>query len=111
MSLQQIQREIQQEGEIDKKIDSMVKRILKQKSNNKYRVVSTKKDSDVALVFVRSNLSKYHIVSTSNNEDIEWFENDNRITLIYLKNRNPHDSKRCTIGDIKNVAPPKKFYE
>ena len=28
--------------------------------------------------------------------------------MVYLKNKNPHDTKRATRGDIKNIVPAKK---
>ena len=108
MSLQAIQQEMQQEARIDKAINSIVKRFLKQKQNNKYRIVSTREECTAMLIFIRSNLSAYSFIL--NDDKIDSYVSNDRITIIYLKNKNPHDSKKATIGDIKNVASVKKFY-
>ena len=112
MSLQlQIEQEIQREAKIDKRIDSIVKRILKYSENRKYRIVTRRKDADAVIVFIRSDLSKYNIVlNEENNEHLNNHEHDARITMIFLKNKKPHDSKKATLGDIINVQPAKKFY-
>ena len=107
MSLQTIQQEMEQEAKIDKCIDGMVKRFLKQ--NRKYRIVQTRNQSDAVLLFIRSNLSNYSFVlNEENNEDLDRYERDNRITTVFLKNKNPHDNKRSTFGDIKKYLPASK---
>ena len=107
MSLQQqIQREIDEEARIDKRIESMKKRILKQPGNRKYRILSTNNGADAALVFVSKNLTKYSIVLyEENNEILNGFENDSRFSMIFLKNKNPHDTKLTTYGYIKAMGP------
>ena len=113
MSLQQqIEEEIQREVKIDKRIAGIVKRILKYKENNKYRIVSTRKEADAILVFIRSDLTRYNIVlNEENNEHLNSYEHDDRISMIFLKNKNPHDGKKATVGDIINTEPVKKFYK
>ena len=109
MSLQTIQQEMQQEAKIDKTINGIVNRLLKYNENKKYRIVSSKKQSDAILVFNRYNLSTYSFVlNEENNEDIIRYERDNRITMVFLKNKNPHDAKRATYGDIRNIIPAAK---
>ena len=111
MSLQQqIQREMQQEARIDKAIDGIMKRLLKQNENKKYRIVYNRKHANAMFVFNRSDLSNYSfILNDEDNEKLNKIVYDNRVRVIYLKNTNPHDSKNSTIGDIKNTVPLKSF--
>ena len=104
MSLQrQIEEEIQREAKIDKTIENIKKRFLRQPTNRKYRIVSTRKEADAALLFNRLDLSKYNIVL--NAEVLEICENKPNVTTIFLKNKNPHDAKASTYGDIRKTAP------
>ena len=108
MSLQAIQQEMEQEAKIDKTIDIFVKRFLKQ--NRKYYKVPKREQSDVILVFYRTDVSKYGIVlNKDSNNFIDEYERDDSVTLIYLKNKNPHDAKRTTYGDVKGIIPSAKM--
>ena len=105
----QIQEEIDAEAKIDKTINATINRFLKYKENKRYRIVSSKKQSDSILVFNRHNLSTYSLVlNEENNEALNKYERDSRITMVYLKNKNTHDAKRATYGDIKNIVPVKQ---
>ena len=109
MSLQTIQQEMQQEAKIDKTINGIVNRLLKWNENKRYRIVSSRKQSDAILVFNRYNLSTYSFVlNEENNEALNEYEHDSRITMVFLKNTNPHDTKRATLGDIRNIVPAAK---
>ena len=102
---QQIQEEIQREAKIDKRIENIKKKFLKQQANRKYRVVSTRKEANAILLFDRTNLTKFDVVlNNESNEFLRWDESNPRYTRIYLKNKNPHDAKISTYGDIKNVC-------
>ena len=108
-TLQQIEEEMQRENVIDKKIEKIKKIILKQPSNRKYRIIPTKDDADVVLLFDRSDLRKYSmILYKKHNEFIDACVEDQHITAIFLKNKNPHDSKASTYGDIQKTKPKKK---
>ena len=106
MSLQQqIQREINEEARIDKRIESFKKRLMKLHCNRKYRIIPNNKGADAMIVFNRNNLSKYNIVLyEENNETLATIENNPKYTLIFLKNKNPHDAKLSTYGDLKVMA-------
>ena len=68
-----------------------------------------KKQSDAILVFNRYNLSTYSFVlNEENNESLNELERDSHITMVYLKNKNTHDTKRATYGDIRNTLPVKR---
>ena len=111
MSLQTILQEMQREEKIDKSINAIMNRFLKTRTNRKYRVVSSREQAHAILIFKRNNLSTYSfILNEENNENIDALEQDNNITLVYLKSTNPHDAKRVTQGDIKNIIPAKKNF-
>ena len=108
-TLQELHREMQREEKIDKSINSIITRFLKARTNRKYRIVSSREQSHALLVFNHNNLSAYSfILNEENNESINALEHDNNITLVYLKSTNPHDAKKATYGDIKNIIPAKK---
>ena len=106
MSLQQqIEREMQQEAKIDKYIDALVKRVLKE--NRQYRLINDRKNSDAILVFSRYDLTTYNIVLNDNkskNLDEAIRISNNNVKIFYLKNKNPRDSKNSTLGQIKKVC-------
>ena len=109
MSLQTIQQEMEQEAKIDKAIDGIINRLLKYNENRKYRIVSSRKQSDTILVFNCYNLSTYSFVlNEENNEALNEHERDSRITMVHLKNKNTHDAKRATYGDIRNIVSAAK---
>ena len=109
MSLQTIQQEIQQEAKIDKTINRIVNRFLKYNENKKYCIVSSKRQSDAILVFNHYNLSTYSFVlNEENNEALNEYERNSHVTTVYLKNKNPHDAKRATYGDIKKTVSMKQ---
>ena len=107
MSLQQqIQREMQQEAKIDKTINNIVKRLLKLPDYKKYRIINDRKNSDAILVFNRYDLTTYNIALNDNkskNLD-EAIRISNNANFFYLKNKNSHDSKNSTLGQIKKVC-------
>ena len=102
MSLQQqIQREIDEEARIDRKIELFKKKFLKQKSNRKYTITPTRKDANMIIVFDRTNVTKYDIVFNDETEEaLKSCETNPRYTMICLKNKNPRDTRLNTIGDI-----------
>ena len=78
---------------------------MKQQGNRKYRILSNNKGADAALVIDRRNLSRYNIVLyEENNEILDSFENNPRFSMIFLKNKNPHDAKLTTYGDPNRKA-------
>ena len=102
MSLQQqIQREIDEEARIDRKIESFKKSFLKYKSNRKYTITPTRKDANIIIVFDRTNVSKYDIVfNDESDESLKRCETNPRYTMVCLKNKNPRDTRSNTLGDI-----------
>ena len=99
--MQQINQEIEQEAKLEKRISRIVNRFLKQPDNSKFYRVETKDKADALLVFNRDDLSKYFIISNNDGDTLAAFERTPTIILIYLKNKNPHDRRNTTIGDIR----------
>ena len=109
MSLQQqIEREMQQEAKIDKTINNVVKRLFKLPDYKKYRIINDRKNSDAILVFNRYDLTTYNILLNDNKsknlDEAIRISNNNNAKIFYLKNKNPHDSKNSTLGQIKKVC-------
>ena len=110
MSLQvQIQREMQREAKIDKTIERLLKIFLKQPGNKKYKTIPSKKGADAVLIFERLDIVKYSMfLCDENNEFLEeCIENPSLVTLVFLKNKNPHDARSITYGDIRSTLPRK----
>ena len=107
MSLQQqIQREIDEEARIDRRIEKIKKRFFKNPINRKYREAKSKDDAHAILIFERNNLSKYSIVLNKEDLAITHCERDPGMVLIYLKSTNPHDTMTGVIGDIRQNHIP-----
>ena len=106
MSLQAIQQEMQQEAKIDKTINNIVKQLFKLPDFKKYRIINDRKNSDAILVFNRYDLNNYHLVLNDNkSKDLdEVIRNSNNRTFVYLKNKNPRDSKNSTLGQIIKIS-------
>ena len=111
MSLQQqIQREIDEEARIDKRIENLKKKILRRPGNRKYRFVDTKDKAHAFLVFDRAYLSKYSIISYEEDETITKLESNPMFTIFPIRNTNPRDSRTATNGDIRaNLTPISKL--
>ena len=108
--MQSIEREIQREAKIDKDIDKIVNRWLKQ--NRTFRRVDKRENSTAFFIFIRSDLSRYTFAyNEGDNETLDRYMNDDRLTIVFFKSTNPHDRIRSTLGHInRNMAPSKKFY-
>ena len=101
-------REIQQL--IDLEIEKIFSRWLKH--NKHFCRVKTREESTAIFIFNREDLSRYNLIYNKDIDDkIEKFINDKSFTLIYIKNTNPHDRNRSTLGHIRRkVVSAKKFY-
>ena len=61
--LQQIQREIDEEAKIEKRIEKIKNKFLKQPCNRNLRLVNSKDKAHAYLVLNRNDLSNYYVVS------------------------------------------------
>ena len=109
-TLQFIHQEINREAAINKAIDKIVKRWLKQPINKKYKRVSQRSQCEIIMIFMKSNIPKFIIaLNDPNCGFLDEIANDDHFSLIYFKNLNPHDAKRQSIGHIKNLPPCKQI--
>ena len=109
-TLRFIHQEINREAAINKAIDKIVKRWLKQPIYKKYKRVSQRSQCEIIMIFMKSNIPKFTIVLNDPNCGfLDEIENDDHFSLIYFKNLNPHDAKRQIIGHIKNLPPCKQI--
>ena len=111
MSLQQqIQREIDEEARIEKRIENLKKKFFKKPQNRKFRLVESKDKAHAYLVLNRNDLSTYHVVSKEEDKTLSKCENTPGLVVFLLRNTNPHDSKNTTNGDIrKNLTPTSRL--
>ena len=104
----QIQENIDREAEIDRKIESMVKKFLKR--NKQFYRVPELNGCDAVLFYFRNDLTRYHIKSyIEGNEAYKKLQELKGITFVYLKNKNSHDVKLHTRGFIRTGIPFKNF--
>ena len=102
---QTIEIEQQEEARIDKEIEVFKKKFLKKFFTKKYKLVSTRKEASIIIIYdrVNSDTLKFH-VNDEKSEELKPYEVDSRYTLIYLKNKNPRDTKATAIGDVKRMS-------
>ena len=87
--------------------EKKIKKILKDffKVNKQFKEVSEQTNCDAVLIFNKDNLKSYHIVIRSEiNNPVPPPEPDDSYTLIFLKNSNPHDSRKATRGYVRRVT-------
>ena len=115
MSLQlrrQIEEEMEREAEINRKIEIYKRKFLKEKGNSKYRIVSTRKEANAVIIYDRTNIKSCTLILNSEKDkEIDDCERSDRYTLVFLKNKNPRDTRLTTIGDMhKNVEQHKNKF-
>ena len=107
----QIQQQIDREAKIDRLIECKIKKKKKKKkkkikNKRQFKRVYRRDDCDAVLIFYRDNLSYFNFVL--NGEEEPFVMNDpnaaDKIVVIYLKNKNTHDSKQHTYSSIKKSA-------
>ena len=106
MSLQQsIEREIQQEAMKDREIEVFKKKFLRKFFTKKYKLVNTRKEASIIIIYdrVNSDTLRFH-VHDEKSEELNSYEEDSRYTLIYLKYKNPRDTKATAMGDVKRMS-------
>ena len=99
-----LNEEMKREAEIDRIINSKLKRFLKHKQ---FIRVDTKEECTAIIIFNRDDLSKYNMFLYKDHDLIRDLDTHDRITAFYLKNKNKHDVKKHTSAYIKNRVPYK----
>ena len=104
----QIQEEIDREAELDRKIESMVKKFLKR--NKQFYRVTKLNGCDAVLFYFRNDLTRFHInLFIEGNKYFKELHESRGITFVYLKNKSSHDVKLNTRGFIRTGTPAKCF--
>ena len=87
--------------------EKKIKKFLKDffKVHKQFKETSEAETCDAVLIFDKTNLKSYHIVirnelSNPNHPP----EPDDSYTVIFLKNSNPHDSRKATRGYVRRVT-------
>ena len=107
MDIQAIEREIQQEAKIDKTIEKLTTRWFKQHKH--FRRVDTREKSTAMIIFNRAELHKYTLIyNEENNPTLDSYMNDDRLTVIFVRNTNPRDRNKNTLGCIRKMDISKK---
>ena len=106
-TVQQIQQEMQRELAIDKRIDKILRFFLKK--NHIFTQVSSRDQAHVLVIFKRDNLLNYTLTyNDQSNETLNQLFNFDNITIIFLKNKNSHDTKKNSLSNIKHFLPSVK---
>ena len=101
----QIQEEIYREAKIDRLIEAKTKKFLK--ANKQFYQVPELKDCDAVLFYFRDDLTRFHI--RLSHEDNYPIEDLDKVTCVYIKNKNKHDNRLHTYSFLRNRAPSKKY--
>ena len=92
--------------------DIRIKKFLKKffKQNPNFKEVPVRKGCDAMLLFDKNNLQNFTIfLNDEFNPGITEAVESGVLNLIFLKNTNPHDSKKATYGVIKRSKPCKDY--
>ena len=86
--------------------DKRIKKFLKDffKVHKQFKEVSDTSNCDAILLFDKTNLKSYHIVIRNEIKKDDPPEPDDSCIVIYLKNTNPHDSRKSTRGYVRRVT-------
>ena len=87
--------------------EKQIKKILKGffKVHKQFKETSESDTCDAVLLFDKTNLKSYHIVVRNElNKTTNPPEPDDSCTVIFLKNSNPHDSRKATLGYVRRVT-------
>ena len=88
-------------AEIEKNIKKFFKR------EREFKRVYTKEECDAILAFRKDDPKKYDMfLNATNSEEVNMA---NYFTIVYIKNKNPHNGKNQTKGYVKKCMPVKKI--
>ena len=87
----------------EKKIKIFLKYFFK--AHKQFKETSEAETCDAVLIFNKDDLKSYHIVVCNElNKTANPPEPDDSCTVIFLKNSNPHDSRKATLGYVRRVT-------
>ena len=86
----------------DKRIKNFLKIFFK--LHKQFKEVSDASNCDAILIFDKTKLKSYHIVIRNEIKKDDPPDPDDSCKIFYLKNSNPHDSKKATRGYVRRVT-------
>ena len=86
----------------DKRIKKFIKNFFK--LHKQFKEVSHSSEPDAALLYKKNDLTSHHIIIL--NEVIKTLPevNEDDWGVVYLKNTNPHDSRKASHGYVRRVV-------
>ena len=85
----------------DKRIEKVFKNFLKQ--NKHFKQSFDTVNFDVAVVFDKKDLKKFYMVVRNDFRETDIGIPNDSCVIFYLKNTNPHDSRKTSRGYISRV--------
>ena len=85
----------------DKRVEKVFKNFLKQ--NKHFKQSFDPVNFDVALVFNKKDLKRFYMVVCNDLRETNLSIPNDSCIVFYLKNTNPHDSKKTSRGYISGV--------
>ena len=86
----------------DKRIKNFLKIFFK--LHKQFKEVSDASNCDAILIFDKTKLKSYHIVICNEIKKDDPPDQDDSCKIVYLKNSNPHDSRKATRGYVRRVT-------
>ena len=87
----------------EKRINKFLKMFFK--TEKQFKEVPTINNCDAMLVFNKNDLKSYHIVViTETKKYTDFPTEDDSYKVVFLKNTNPHDSRKTTHGHVRQVT-------
>ena len=86
----------------DKRIEKVFKIFLKQ--NKHFKQTFDTVNFDVAIVFDKKDLKKFYIAVRNDFRETDIGIPNDSYVIFYLKNTNPHDSRKTSRGYINRVV-------
>ena len=101
----QLQQEIDREAKIDRLIEAKTKKFLKH--NKQFQLVGNHENCDATIIYHREDLSTWYV--RLSHEDNYPIEDLDKVTCVYIKNKNKHDNRLHTYSFLRDRAPSKKY--
>ena len=101
----QIQQEIDREAKIDRLIEAKVKKIFKE--NRQFYRVDHYTNCDANIIYCRDDLTRWYI--RLSHEDNYPIEDLDKVTYVYIKNKNKHDNRLHTYSFLRDGVLSKKY--
>ena len=85
----------------DKRVEKVFKSFLKQ--NKHFKETSDSVNYDVAVVFNKKDLKNFYMAVHNDLKGTDLGEPNDSCVVFYLKNTNPHDSRKTSRGFVSRV--------